>query len=189
MKKHPAETQYPIHELVEARWSPRAFTGENLPESDLRSVLEAARWAASCFNEQPWAYIVATRDDGEAFEKALLGLNEKNRAWAKDAGAVLFAVAKKTFDHNGKPNRHAWHDVGAANAQLTVEATARGLGVHQMAGIERDVIVEQYGVPDDWEVVDGLVVGKTQPDEETKPRRRKPQSDFVFTGGWGQSRA
>ena len=186
--KNPAEVDHPIHELVQNRWSPRAYDGETVSDEDLRSLLEAARWAPSSYNEQPWVYIVATRADGEAFEKALAGLNEFNRGWAKDAGAVLFSVAKTTFARNGKRNAHAWHDVGAATAQLTLEATARGLAVHQMAGIERDVIVEQYGIPKSWEVVAGIAIGRVKDDAEAGGRKRNPQSTFVYSGAWGKAR-
>jgi nitroreductase len=195
--KKTADTHHPVHELIAERWSPRAFAETSVSESDLRSILEAARWAASAFNEQPWAFIVASRDDGDAFETALSGLVDGNRTWARSAGAVLFSFAKTHFARNDKPNRHAFHDVGLATAQLTLEATARGLAVHPMSGILPDVIRETYAVPEGWEIVAGLAVGHpgdaaALPEDlrskETGPRKRNPQSDFVFNGGWGTPR-
>lgn len=192
MKKQ-AATDHPILEPIAGRWSPRAFVPEPVPDEALRSLFEAARWAASCFNEQPWAFVVARREDGEAFERALEGLGERNRRWAQNAGAIAFSFAKRTFERNGKPNRHAWHDVGQAAAHLALEAESRGLSVHQMAGIHPDTIRETYGVPEEWDPVAGIAIGKRGVPEslheefresETSPRRRKPQGDFVFEGGW-----
>ena len=96
-------------------------------------MIEAARWAPSCFNAQPWRFVVAVRQDEEAFERMVSCLVPGNQQWAKKAGLLAFAVAREAFEHNGKPNRHAWHDVGLAVAQLTMQATHEGLAVHQMA--------------------------------------------------------
>src|SRR5207237_4302235 len=130
-----ARNDYPIHDLLRRRWSPRAFADRLVDPDKLRSLLEAARWAPSSFNEQPWAFVVATRDRQEEFARVLGCLVEFNQTWAKSAAALMLTFARLTFDRNGQPNRHAYHEVGLAMANLTVQATAEGLAVHQMAGI------------------------------------------------------
>src|SRR5437667_48899 len=129
----PAPSDFPVHELIRERWSPRAFADKPVPQDVLRSIFEAARWAPSSFNEQPWAYIVATKDDKENFEKMLSALVDFNVQWAKSAPILALAVAKLAFANNNAPNRNAQYDTGAATALLSVEATERGLAVHQMA--------------------------------------------------------
>jgi len=189
-----ADTDHPVHDLVARRWSPRAFESRAVPADDLRAVLEAARWAPSCFNEQPWRFLVARRDDVDAFETMLSCLGESNRVWARNAGALVLTVARETFTHNDAPNAHAWHDVGLASAQLTLEATARGLAVHPMAGIVRDRIREVYAVPDGHAPVTAMAIGYPgSPDalpealrkREVAPRARRPQPEFVYSGTWG----
>ncbi len=114
-----AAAQYPLHELIVRRWSPRAFADRIVERATLVRLLEAARWAPSCFNEQPWRYIVATRENPAEFGKLLGCLMEGNQVWAKHAPVLIISVAKLAFAHDGKPNRHAFHDVGAASAFLT----------------------------------------------------------------------
>src|SRR3981189_3610253 len=128
-----ATTDVPVHELIRNRWSPRAFSDTAVPAEILRSLFEAARWAPSSNNEQPWVYLVATKDDAENFAKIVGVLVEFNADWAKDAPVVAISVANLKM-RDGKPNRVALHDVGSASAQLTLEAASRGLFVHQMAG-------------------------------------------------------
>src|SRR6266702_6198279 len=122
-----AETQYPIHDLLRRRWSPRAFSDRRVEPDKLRSLWEAARWAASSFNEQPWSFIVATRQKQEEHARLLSCLVEKNQQWARLAPVLMVSVAKLKFEKTGKPNRHAFHDVGLAMGNLLVEATALGL--------------------------------------------------------------
>src|SRR5262249_14557154 len=145
----PAPADFPIHELIRKRWSPRAFSDTPVPHELLRSLFEAARWAASSFNDQPWAYIVGTKNDEENYSKILGVLMDMNAAWAKRAPVLAISVARKHFKHNGSPNPVAVHDLGAANAQLTMEATSRGLAVHQMAGFHHDRARQVFGIPED----------------------------------------
>lgn len=189
----PATTEYSVHELIARRWSPRALAPKPVPAEALRSLLEAARWAPSAFNEQPWSFLVARREDADEFETMLGCLVEGNQAWARNAGALILTVARTTFSRNDKPNRHAHHDLGLAAANLTVQATALGLAVHQMAGILPDRAREVYGIPDGFDVVTGIAVGypgatDDLPEKlrgaEQAPRQRKPQSEFVFRGAW-----
>lgn len=192
----PAPVDPPVHDFIRQRWSPRAFADRDLEPGVLRSLLQAAQWAPSCFNEQPWAFIVATRDQPEAFAELLGCLVPGNQTWAKSAPLLMLTAAKLAFDHNGKPNRHALHDVGLAVAQLTLQATSLGLGVHQMAGIDRGKARETYGIPESWDPVTAVAVGhfgdpQSLPEglreRELGPRKRKPLADFVFAGGWGQA--
>jgi nitroreductase len=140
----PALSDSPVHELIRDRWSPRSFADKAIPEEMLRSLFEAARWAPSSNNEQPWAYLVATKDDPVNFNKILGALVEFNASWARNATALAIAVAKKTFAKSGAPNRNAEYDTGAATALLSVEATAHGLAVHQMAGFDPEKAREAF---------------------------------------------
>ena len=190
----PAANDYPIDDLLRRRWSPRAFAETPVPADVLRSLFEAARWAASSNNEQPWRFLVAAKDDAEGFEKLLHCLNDRNQHWAKAAPVLALSVAKKHFA-NGSENRVALHDVGQAAASLTVEATARGIVVHQMAGFDREKAAHTFSIPDDYEPVAAIALGypgdpETLPDDfkerEKAPRHRKPISEFVYAGVWGQ---
>jgi nitroreductase len=191
----PAETDYPIEEILRRRWSPRAFSGRMVEPEKLRSLWEAARWAPSSFNEQPWHFIVATKDDDANYEKLLSCLAERNQQWARLAPVLMFSVAKLNFEKTGRPNRHAFHDVGLAVGNLLVQATALGLFVHQMAGFSPEKVRELFGVPEGYEAVAGIAVGypgevDVLPEafraQELAIRRRKPISSFVFNGRWGE---
>ena len=191
-----ATTDYPIHNLLAERWSPCGFAETPVSTEDLRSLFEAARWAASSYNEQPWRYIIATRDGAEAFEKLLSCLVEANQAWARFAPVLALGIARRTFSRNAAPNRVALHDLGAASASLTFEAGARGLLVHQMSGIDPEKARSLYRIPEDFEVVTALAIGyagtpSDLPDEcrkrDSAPRRRKPLWELVFGGSWGRA--
>ena len=193
--KNPAPAEFPIHELIANRWSPRAFGDKDVAPEILRSLFEASRWAASSSNEQPWNFLVATRDDKENFEKALQPLVEFNVNWAKHAAVLGFAVCELTFAKNKAPNRNAQYDTGAAMALLSVEATARGLFVHQMAGFDPDTAREVFNIPAGFEAIAAFAIGypgdpNSLPQglraRELAPRARKPIHDFVMTGQWGQ---
>ena len=191
--KNPAPTEYPINELLRDRWSPRAFADKPISPVDLRSLFEAARWAPSSSNEQPWAFLVATRDDQKNFDKAIQPLVEFNANWARHAYVLGFAVSELAFAKNNTPNRNAHYDTGAAMSQLTTEATSRGLLVHQMAGFDPDTAREVFEIPSGWEAIVAFAIGYPgdpaslpQPyrDRETAPRVRKPIREFVMTGKW-----
>jgi nitroreductase len=195
MTKHKQATpDHPIHELIANRWSPYAFDERPVPEDDLRSLFEAARWAASSYNEQPWSYLVATKANSIEFERLLSCLVEGNQAWAKAAPVLALGCASLNFVRNGKPNAAAVHDLGLASATLTLEATARGLFVHQMIGILPDKARELYRIPEGVEPLTGLAIGyladpNMLPDvyrqRDLTPRQRKPLAEFVFGGQWG----
>lgn len=192
----PAPSDFPVHQLIIDRWSPRAFSERPVPADVLRSLFEAARWAPSSNNEQPWAYIVATHDDHENFAKMLSVLVEFNANWAKSAPVLALAVAQLNFAKNNAPNRNAQYDTGAATALLSVEATARGLAVHQMAGFDPAKAREVFAIPAGWEAIAAIAIGYPgdpnslpQPlkDRELAPRTRKPLSEFVMAGHWGHT--
>ena len=192
----PAQTQYPIHEILRNRWSPRAFADRAVSPETLRSLFEAARWAPSSFNEQPWSFLVATRENPEDFNRLLSCLVDGNIAWAKYAPVLMLSVAKLKFEHNQKPNRHAFHDVGRAGENLVIQASALELMVHQMAGIHVDKARESCGIPEGYDPVAGFAIGypgepQTLPEglreRELAPRSRKPAESFVFGGRWGQT--
>jgi nitroreductase len=191
----PAPTNFPVHNLIRDRWSPRAFAGKPVEPSVLASLFEAARWAPSSNNEQPWAYLVATKDDSENFAKTLSVLVEFNAAWAKDAPVLVIAVSRLNFQ-NGTPNRNAFYDTGAATALLSVEATARGLAVHQMAGFDHAKAKQVFEIPEDWEPIAAMAIGypgdpeslsQKLRDREVAPRTRKSLSEFVMSGHWGHT--
>jgi len=189
----PAATEFPVHDLIRNRWSPRAFSAKVPSPETLRSLFEAARWAPSSNNEQPWMYIVTTKEDPESFSKMLSVLVEFNANWAKHAPVLALSVAKLTFSNN-KANRHAYHDVGAASSQLSLEATSRGLFVHQMAGYDVAKAREVFQIPADFDPVAAMAIGYPgdatslpQPynERELAPRSRKPIREFVLSGSWG----
>lgn len=189
----PAENQYPIDDLIKRRWSPRAFSTQAIEPEKLRSLLEAARWAASCFNAQPWSFIVAAKENEAEFKRLLDCLVESNARWAVHAPLLMLSVARLNFEYNGKPNRHAFHDVGQAVANLAVQATALGLVVHQMAGFDVAKSREQFNIPEGFEPVAAIAVGypgdpESLPEElrekELAPRTRRTLDSFVFTGDW-----
>jgi len=185
----------PVHELMIRRWSPYVFDGRAVDPDDLASIFEAARWAPSSFNEQPWRYIVATRDDREEFERVASCLLDANRAWAEQAAVLALGAVSLRFGRNDKPNRVAQHDLGLASAGLTFEATARGLSVHQMAGILPDRARELFEIPEGFEVITALAIGHVGDpdaaagglgDRDRAERTRRPLDESVFSGRWGR---
>src|ERR1700689_5796074 len=156
--KKPAETSAPIHDLIRHRWSPRAFDARTVEPEKLRGLFEAARWASSSYNAQPWYFIVATKDDPENYAKVLSTFVEFNQSWAKNAPVVAISVALPKMPHDGSPNRHPFHNVGQASANLSLEATSLGLQVHQMAGIDPEKARQVFGIPEHFEAVAGIAL-------------------------------
>jgi nitroreductase len=190
-----ATTDYPILNALAERWSPYGFEDRSVSEADLRSLFEGARWAASSYNEQPWNYLVATRENPQEFGRLLSCLVEANQAWAKAAPVLVLGVVSLRFAKNNQDNRAAVHDLGLAAGNLLVEATTRGLSVHQMIGILPDKAREVYRIPEHFEAWTALAIGyKADPaklpdalkERDLAPRQRKPLREFVFTGRWGQ---
>ena len=188
-----AATDFPIQHALADRWSPYGFEDRPVAEADLCSLFEAARWAASSYNEQPWNYIVATKENAKEFDQLLSCLVEANQAWAKAAPVLVLGVVSLRFAKNQKDNRAAVHDLGLASGNLVVEATTRGLSVHQMIGILPDKAREVYQIPEHFEAWTAMAIGynfdpATMPDvlkeRDMAPRQRRPLRDFVFAGHW-----
>lgn len=191
-----ATTGYPIHELISKRWSPRSFDSRTVESVKLIQLLEAARWAPSWRNDQPWRFIVATKEDPEAYRRLFDCLNPGNQRWACLAPVLMIAIAKRGYDHGNEPNPITLYDTGQAVSQLTIEALSHGLYVHQMGGIDHERIHLMYGIPLNYQPIVALAIGYLGqaidlPQElrrrEELPRTRLPLSDLVFSNTWGQS--
>lgn len=194
MTDRSATTSVAIHPLLRDRWSPRAFDLSPLPRAEVLALLEAARWAPSSGNGQPWRFVMIPRADAALFARALSCLNEGNSVWAQHAPLLLLAVAKLTRD-NGAPNRTALYDLGQAVAHLTVQAAALDLWVHQMAGFREDEARATFAIPAAHAPVTFIAVGHLGDDtalsEELRTRERTPRTrnalaSFVFGATWGE---
>lgn len=190
-----ANTDYPIHELIKNRWSPYQFSSQSVSKEDLLSLFEAARWAPSSYNEQPWRFIVATKDQPEEFEKLFSCLLEGNQAWAINAPILVLGISHLNFERNSEYNKAAIHDLGAAVSYLSFEATARGLSIHQMIGIEPSKAKKLYAIPDDYEVLTAFAIGYADTSEQNEDtyaerdntkRSRKKMNELVYQKQWKQ---
>lgn len=191
-----AKTNFDIHPLLAERWSPRSFSDTAVDPELALQLFEAARWAPSSFNEQPWRFIYALKQNEEEFEKLSQVLNEFNRKWAINAPMLILNIAREDFTRNDKPNKHALHDVGAAVAGLTLEATRNDLYVHQMAGILPEKARELYQLPDGYTCVSMAAVGylgdaEELPEDlrkqETAERSRKSLKELVFRNTFSET--
>ncbi len=188
-----ANNDYPVHPLIKERWSPRVFDAQPVEDEKIRSLFEAARWAASSMNDQPWRFIYAKKGSA-AYDKIVDCLYEFNQGWVTHAPVLILTAYKEKFD-SGKTNFHAGHDLGLAVANLTLQAQAMGLGVHQMAGVHWQKAQEVFDVPEGIHVSTCLAVGYYGGDtdllseelrkSEQAPRSRKKQNEFAFEGKWG----
>ena len=190
----PAETDAPIHDLFARRWSPRAFDERLVEDDTLRTLFEAARWAPSSSNEQPWRFIVATKDRETEWNRLFNCLVEGNQKWAFRAPVLVLSVAHMNFEDDGKSNRHAFHDTGLAAENLVLQATASGLVAHQMAGFDVEKARVDLRIPAGYEPVAMIAIGYPgNPDSlperlrerELRPRSRRPIGEWTFLGQWG----
>jgi nitroreductase len=190
-----ADTHARVHETIRSRWSPRAFSSREVSTDDLKVILEAARWAASSYNEQPWRFFVARKSDPAAYERFLDILAPANRAWAGSAPVLMITAAKRTFSHSGSPNYYGLHDAGQALAQLMLQATALGLHAHAMAGFDREKARKEIGIPDDYDIGAAVALGYLgNPDQlpeqtrkaELAKRQRKPLEEIAFATHWNE---
>jgi len=190
-----AEADHPIHPLLAERWSPRAFAERPVAQHDLLSILEAARWAPSASNRQPWHFLVATKETPEAYQRLLQVLMEGNQRWAQAAPVLMLVVAKLNTDRDAATLHHSLFDAGLAAGLLTVQAGALGIAVHQMGGFHADKAHADLGVPDGYAPIAALALGyvgdaETLPEDlrarELGPRTRKPLPEFVFGPTWGE---
>jgi nitroreductase len=193
----PAITQAPIHDIIANRWSPRAYDASKaVSQTQLISLLEAARWAPSCFGDEPWRFIVWNKNqDVKAWEKALACLVPGNQEWAKDAPVLILICADTLFSHNQKANRWSPYDTGAAAVSLCLQATSMGLVTHQMGGFDGEKTRAAFGIPAQTEMMSMLAVGyaadaDTLSDErkarEVAPRKRRPLGELFYDGVWNQ---
>ena len=195
---HPklARPDYDIHELISRRWSPRAFDpARTVPRAELLRLFEAARWAPSSFNEQPWRFLVTMRDEtAEPWRRLLSTLSTRNQSWALAAPVLVLAAVRATFEKSGEANQFGWYDAGQAVAYLSFQATAQGLGLRQMEGFDRQRARTEMVIPDEFEPAVVIAIGYAgdpaslahdpHREAERTPRRRKPISDFVYEGKW-----
>ncbi len=187
-----APAQYPILSVIGDRWSPVAFASRPVEAEKLNSLFEAARWAASCNNAQPWYFVIAHQGT-DGFTK-MAGCLMDGNLWAKSAPILVLSVANMMFTYNGKPNRTAMYDAGMAVGNMLAQATADGLVVHQMAGYDVEKARQALELPADHEPLAMMAIGyygnHATLDEkyrmrEESPRVRRPASEFVFAGKWG----
>ena len=181
--------EFPITDLIEQRRSRRAYSSQPIEQEKIDSLFEAARWAPSSMNEQPWAYIYATKDQPELWNKLLEALNESNRVWAKEAPLLILSMARKIHIRNGAVNGAAKYDVGAANAFLSMQATHFGLNVHQMGRYDRQKAIESLNIPETHEPMVIMAIGylgdaenlpENLKQREAAPRERYTQEFFVM---------
>jgi nitroreductase len=188
-----AEYRTPEHDvdpLFVNRWSPRSMTGESLERREFLPLFEAARWAPSSRNEQPWRFLYATRD-GEAWETFRSLPYEKNRQWASDAAVLAVVCSKTTFEYDDSHNGTHAFDTGAAWQNLALEGARRGLVVHAMAGFDDEKAVRKLNVPDEYAVHAMVAIGVHAPEEAPEsehPNGRKPLERVVVEGGFGEVR-
>ena len=177
-----------LHEILRSRWSPRAFARRPVEAEKVQALFEAVRWSASCFNEQPWRLLVATRDEPAEFARLLGLLMEKNQEWAKDAWILGITTGKRTFTYNGAPNRFGIHDAGMALTSLMLQATASGLQAHGMGGFDAGRARTEFDVPEDFEIGAAFAVGYVEgPAVPPAARSRKAVGEVIFSGSWGKA--
>lgn len=192
-----AITQLPINELIANRWSPRAFDASKpVSQEQIISLLEAARWAPSCFGDEPWRFIVWDKNaDEKAWQQGFDCLVPGNQTWVKNAPVLMLVCADTLFGHNQKENRWGQYDTGAAAENLCLQASSMGLAAHQMGGFNADAAREAFKIPAQITPMAMLAVGyegdaNDLPDEiktrELAPRKRKPLGEHFFTGTWGK---
>ena len=183
-----------VLDAIHERWSPAIYSPQTVEPEKVIRILEAARWAPSSYNAQPWSFVVARKEEPEEFARMLSCLVPNNAVWAQHAPVLILSVARLHFDHNGKPNRHALHDTGIATGFMMLEATELGLLAHGMAGFDAEKARELYGIPETHEPVAVIALGYVgdeagAPEELIKRNQHRPRrtlDQFVFAGQWGR---
>jgi nitroreductase len=183
------KTAYPINPLILNRWSPRSMTGEELDDDDIMSLFEAARWAPSSYNNQPWRFIYAKRNT-KHWDRLFNLLVEANKIWTKNAALLVVVISRKNFEYNEKPARTHQFDAGSAWENLALEASSKGIVAHGMQGFDYEKARVDLGIPADFEVMAMIAIGKRGPkenlppelQEKEKPTERKPLKDIIMEG-------
>ncbi len=195
MKPVPA-IDYPIHELLLKRYSPYVFSDRVIEKAAIFSLFEAARWAPSCFNEQPWSYIVINKDHELPYASIIETMADQNSAWALTAPTIVLTIAKVAFAQNNKPNPYAWHDIGLATGAMVVQATSMGIYIHQMAAFSKEKIRVACKIPAGWDPVTCIAMGylgentnvpELYEKKDAEPQIRKKLSEFVYEDTWGHT--
>jgi nitroreductase len=195
MKSVPA-IDYPIHELLLKRYSPHSFSKRIVEKTALLSIFEAARWAPSCFNEQPWSYIVIHKTHTDQYAKIRESMAEQNVTWATTAPLLILTVAKVVFSENNKPNPYAWHDIGLATGAMLVQSASMGIYIHQMAAFSKEKIRIACDIPAGWDPVTLIAMGYLAENSELpekfieldrSPQIRKKLTEFVYEDTWGHT--
>jgi nitroreductase len=188
MEKY-ATTDLSLHPLIKKRWSPRAFSLQTIEKEKLERMIEAARWSPSCYNEQPWRFIIGIKGQNSIYDKIFSTLAEGNQSWAKRVPCLLLLLAKKTFTHNGKRNRWSEYDCGQAAAHLSIQAMEESIYVHQMAGFDKMKATQLFAIQDDFTPVVVIAAGyqgdvNELPEDlkkmELSPRKRLPVNDLIL---------
>ncbi len=191
-----ATTDYPIHPLLAERWSPRALSEQPIPADVVGSLFEAARWSPSSSNEQPWRFVIIRRDDEDVHRRMAETLSGNNRVWAPRASLLIVGIASMLRSRNGTPNVHAWYDLGQSVANLTLQASAAGLVLHQMGGFDKSQAREVLQIPENFEPAVVIAIGypgdiadlpEALQEREIAVRSRNPLAESVFDGAWGQA--
>lgn len=193
----PAITQVPIDATIAARWSGRAYDGKKVVSKEqIIALLEAARWAPSCYGDQPWRFVVWDKNtDADTWQKAFDCISPGNQPWVKDAPVLVLACADTLFNHNQQPNRWAQYDTGAAVENLCLQAASMGLMAHQMGGFNPDAAREAFQIPEQYTLMAMISVGYPADistlegdvlSRETAERKRRPLNELFFANGWNQ---
>ena len=191
----PTKNKYPILEVLQQRWSPRAFSNKPVEKVKLQSIFEAARWAPSSMNEQPWRFIVGIKGD-ETWDRLCESLVEWNWKWAGKAPVLILNLGKKTFTHKGRPNGTYQYDTGQAVGMMITEVVNQGLYSHQMSGFSAAKAAELLDIPDDYLPISVTAIGyygnpeqlpEDMRESEFEERKRLPLSETVFSGKFGRS--
>lgn len=186
-------SKYGVNELFLKRWSPRSLTGEAVAEEDLMAMFEAAGWAPSSYNNQPWKFVYAKSGD-EYWDDFVNLMGDFNQKWAENAGVLVVVISQNNSDHNGKPMRTHSFDTGAAWMNLALEAVSRGYVTHGMEGFDYDKAAELVGLPEGYTVEAMVAIGKQGPKEalpeemaeKEQPSGRKDVSEFAMNGRFTQ---
>jgi len=191
-----ANTQEPIDKLISKRWSPRAFNPEFIiDKKSILSLFEAARWAPSCYGDQPWKFILFLKDDITPWTRALNCLSIGNQNWAMDASILIVVCANKLFTHNNEPNRWSQYDTGASAENICLQASSLGLAAHQMGGFDEAKIRNLSNIPVQFDILSIIAIGKPldessfsaeQKERENLPRKRKELDEVYFNNKWNE---
>ena len=195
--KKPAITQVPVQQTIAERWSGRAYdASKKVSAEQTLALLEAARWAPSCYGDQPWRFIVWDKyADAASWQKGFDCLMPGNQAWVRDAPLLLLTTANSLFNHNGQPNRWGQYDSGAAAENLCLQAASMGLMAHQMGGFDADKARQVFAIPEQYALMAMMAVGYPADistlsaevlERETAPRRRRALGELFFSGAWGK---